>query len=190
MEKKNGSLMVLSDGIAWGISGVSAFKQKKRFMTVVSSSKTLLSILVFCICALLLNQYSYLNAIRYTNAGTATVLQYLNPIIILLVISIKERRRPTFTECLAMFLAIMGTLVIPTHTDLSQLAITPVGLFWGLLAALTAALYIIIPAKLVAEWGSLIIIGLAMMMGGVIFPIMTQAWQYQLPLTGHNLLAL
>ena len=79
---------------------------------------------------------------------------------------------------------------IATHGQVTELAITPIGLFWGLFSAVTYALYILLPAKAIEKWGSLIVIGLGMLLGGLIFPIAIQAWKYELPLTGGNLLAL
>lgn len=55
---------------------------------------------------------------------------------------------------------------------------------------MTYAYCVIKPAKLIADWGSLLIVGLAMLMGGVIFPILTRAWQYPLAMTYGNLRAL
>lgn len=43
---------------------------------------------------------------------------------------------------------------------------------------------------MIKTWGSLIVIGLAMLMGGVVFPIVTRAWRYPLMLTAGNLVAL
>lgn len=47
----------------------------------------------------------------------------------------------------------------------------------------------LLPAKAIEKWGSLIVIGLGMLLGGLVFPIAIQAWKYKLPLTGGNLLA-
>ena len=90
----------------------------------------------------------------------------------------------------AIIMAIAGTFIIATHGQVTELAITPIGLFWGLFSAVTYALYILLPAKAIEKWGSLIVIGLGMLLGGLIFPIAIQAWKYELPLTGGNLLAL
>lgn len=35
-------------------------------------------------------------------------------------------------ELLSIILAVLGTFIIATHGQLGNLAITPVGLFWGL----------------------------------------------------------
>ena len=107
-----GSLMVITAGIAWGVSGVSGqylmahgvnvnlltslrlilagtlltasvfFRQRDKLVQAIKDRKTL-SIALFALFGLVLNQYAYLSAIQYTNAGTATVLQYVTPVLIL-----------------------------------------------------------------------------------------------------------
>ncbi len=44
---------------------------------------------------LFLNQFAYLTAIQETNAGTATVLQYVCPVGILIYSCIKDKVAPT-----------------------------------------------------------------------------------------------
>ena len=98
-----GSLMVLTAGIAWGFSGVSGqylmahgvnvnlltslrlllsgilltasvfFRQRDKLVQALKDRKTLVSIALFALFGLVLNQYAYLSAIQYTNAGTATM---------------------------------------------------------------------------------------------------------------------
>ena len=82
-----------------------------------------------------MTQLTYLEAIDATNAGTATVLQYLCPIGVLAYSCVKDRVAPTVSEIISMFLAIAGTFLIATHGQLNQLAITPKGLAWGLVSA-------------------------------------------------------
>ena len=214
-----GSLMVITAGIAWGISGVSGqylmahgvnvnlltslrlilagtlltasvfFRQRDKLVQAIKDRKTLVSIALFALFGLVLNQYAYLSAIHYTNAGTATVLQYVTPVLILAFVCAKNRRFPTVSELVAIIMAIAGTFIIATHGQVTELAITPIGLFWGLFSAVTYALYILLPAKAIEKWGSLIVIGLGMLLGGLVFPIAIQAWKYELPLTGGNLFA-
>ncbi|MBM7635379.1 DMT family transporter [Streptococcus saliviloxodontae] len=218
-KESKGTIMVLTAGIAWGISGVSGqylmghginvnllttlrllvsglvltalayMNQKEILIALIRQKKALLGVLLFSLTGLLMNQYAYLNAIKETNAGTATVLQYLTPVLILAFICLKNRTKPTMLEVIAILLAIFGTYVMATHGRWDSLAITPNGLFWGLLSAVTYALYILIPARLIREWGSLPVIGLGMLMGGVIFPVLTQSWQYQVVMSTGNILA-
>lgn len=220
MTTKKGSIMVLIAGMAWGISGVSGqylmaqgidvnfltairlfisgivlcgiayFKQRDKLKTVLTSKKILFHIMLFSVLGLLLNQYTYLNAIKYTNAGTATVLQYLSPVLILIFVTSKEKRKPSVAEATAIILAILGTVIIASHGQWNQLAVTPLGLFWGLTSAVTYAIYIILPAHLIDQWGSLVVIGLAMLFAGSSFSLLARPWTYSLTLTFPILMAL
>lgn len=212
--------MVVIAGIAWGISGVSGqylmshgvhvnlltswrllisglvlsglayMTQRQQFFKALKDRKMLLGTALFSIFGLLLNQYSYLSAIQHTNAGTATVLQYMTPVIIMVVLCLKDKVWPTVGDCLAIVFAIFGTYIMATHGDWTNLAITPTGLVWGLFSAVTYALYILLPAKLIKDWGSLIVIGLAMLMSGAVFPVLVGAWQYEVVFTFEKGLAL
>lgn len=217
---QKGTLLTLLAGFSWGISGISGqylmsngvhvnlltslrlliaglfltalayYKDKQVLKDLLSSKKNLFFLLLFSLFGLVLNQFAYLSAIHYTNAGTATVLQYAAPIIVLLYISLRDRALPSLIEVMSIILAIAGTFVMATHGNLSELAITPLGLFWGLLSAFTYAAYLLIPVKLIQNYGSLSVISLSMLLGGILFPIFSQAWNYEFELTGINLLAL
>ena len=194
-----GTIMVLMAGIAWGISGISGqylmahgmninlltsvrlivsgllltamamISQPQHFFRAIKQPKVLGGIAVFAIIGLLMNQYAYLMAIHYTNAGTATVLQYVAPIIILAYVSLKNKQVPTLSEFFAILFAILGTFIIATHGHFDGLAMTPKGFFWGLFSAVTYSFYIVLPAKLIREFGSFTVIGLGMLMGGRCF---------------------
>lgn len=115
-----------------------------------------------------MTQLTYLEAIDATNAGTATVLQYLCPIFVLAYTCLKDRLAPTISELVSMVLAIAGTFLIATHGRMDQLAITPRGLFWGLVSAVAYALYIILPIPLIRKWGSMLVIGCGMVVPGMV----------------------
>ena len=116
-----GTVLVVLAAIAWGISGVSGqflmkqgisvylltslrllisgllligvviWQQPQQIKAILEDKKVLVGIFGFSICGLLLNQFSYLQAIHYTNAGTATVLQYMAPVLVLTIICFKNR---------------------------------------------------------------------------------------------------
>lgn len=71
-------------------------------------------------------------AIEASNAGTATVLQYLSPILILSAVCIKEKRRPVGLELGAIGLSLLGTFVLGTHGNIHTFYITGSALFLGL----------------------------------------------------------
>ena len=193
-----GTLFTVIAGIAWGLSGTSGqylmahgisalvltnirlivaglllvllsyIKSKEQFLTFLKDKSSLFSLLLFSLFGLFLNQLAYLSAIQETNAGTATVLQYVCPVGILAYTCIKDKVAPTIAEILSMILAIGGTFLIATHGQMDQLSMTPAGLFWGLFSALTYALYIILPIKLIQKWGSILVIGVGMTISGFV----------------------
>ena len=83
---------------------------------------------------------AYLEAIQYSNAATATLLQFLFlPMVAgyeALTGSLRWTRRWTVT----LFVAILGTLLLIVGTNF-QILVTPIGLLFGLLAAVAGAYY-------------------------------------------------
>ena len=154
---------------------------KDRLCAFFKDRKSLLSLLLFAVFGLFLNQFAYLSAIQETNAGTATVLQYVCPVGILVYTCIKDKVAPTLAEIISIGLAIGGTFLIATHGKVDQLSVTPAGLFWGLFSALTYALYIILPIALIKKWGSILVIGIGMVISGVVAIPFTGVLQASIP---------
>ena len=164
-------------------------KQPKQFREVVKSPKIMGRILFFGIFGLMLCQLTYLFAIHSSNAGTATVLQYTCPILIVIYVSLKEKTVPTVMEFVAIFCALVGTFIIATHGNPFNLSISPTGLFWGIISAFTYALYTLLPGKLIQQWGSLIVTGLGLLSGGILFYIGSASWQYSIQWQPYTLFA-
>ena len=214
-----GTLFTVIAGIAWGLSGTSGqylmahgisalvltnirlivaglllvllsyIKSKEQFLAFLRDKSSLFSLLLFSLFGLFLNQLAYLSAIQETNAGTATVLQYVCPVGILAYTCIKDKVAPTIAEILSMILAIGGTFLIATHGQLDQLSMTPAGLFWGLFSALTYALYIILPIKLIQKWGSILVIGVGMTISGFVAVPFTGIIGARIPMSFNIFLA-
>ena len=194
--------MTLFAGIAWGMSGASGqylmahgmgvlaltdlrliisgtllllmsyLFNREQLIEFFKEKSNYIKIVIFAFVGLFLNQFSYLQAIALSNAGTATVLQYLCPVIILVYICLKNRTAPTASEVTSIVLAMAGTFLIATHGQWNQLSVTPLGLFWGIFSAFTYAIYIMLPIKLIQTYGSLTVIGVGMVIAGVIlFPM-------------------
>lgn len=214
-----GTLLTVVAGIAWGLSGTSGqylmehgisalvltnlrlliaggilmllayATAKDKMLAFLTDKKSLLSLLIFALIGLFLNQFAYLTAIQETNAGTATVLQYVCPVGILIYSCIKDKVAPTLGEIISIILAIGGTFLIATHGQLDQLSMTPAGLFWGLFSALTYALYIILPIALIKKWGSSLVIGVGMVIAGLVALPFTGVLQTTIPTSLDFLLA-
>ena len=136
-----------------------------------------LSMLVYTVFGLIANLYTYLIAVKSSNAGTATVLQYLGPILIVIWVCIRSKRRPHLTEVFAVLLALVGTAVLATHGNIGELVITPAALYWGLACALALALYTLIPTKLIRKYSSDLVVCYGMLLGGTLMSLATMVWQ-------------
>lgn len=112
-------------------------------------------------------QLTYVISIGYTNAGTATVLQSLNIVIIMLATCVIMRRSPRAAELGGLVLALVATALIATQGDVGTLRLPAMGLFWGLASAATAALYSMLPRPLYGRWDSFTVVGLGMLVGGI-----------------------
>lgn len=67
-------------------------------------------ILIFALIGMMLCQYGYFTTIQYSNAGTATVLQYTGPAMILVYLCIRNRRRPKIYEVVALFCSMIRNI--------------------------------------------------------------------------------
>ena len=93
-------------------------------------------------------QMTYFLAIQESNPGTATVIQYSAPILIMVFFVLVEKRFPKKEEVLVLATVIVGIFLLATHGSIKNLVITNAALFWGLLSAFAFAVYNVQPKKL------------------------------------------
>jgi drug/metabolite transporter (DMT)-like permease len=137
-----------------------------------------LNILLFAIVGMLSVQYTYFAAIKYGNAATATILQYLSPVIITCYLAIKSKRCPSIMEILSVVLAMLGTFLIITKGNINSVSISKLALFWGISSAFAAAFYTLQPKYLLNKFGSTITVGWGMLIGGIVFSFIHRPWNF------------
>lgn len=164
--------------------------QRKQFLQIFHHKKDALQLILFAIAGLLFSQYAYLTAISYSNAATATVLQYLGPVLIMVLVCLRKKKLPTAAEAIAVFLAVLGTFLLATHGNPSTMVLSKQAFMWGILAAISLACYTLLPAKIIPRWGSITVTGYGMLIGGIVLAIATRVWQYQVKLDLPGYLAL
>ncbi len=142
--------------------------------------RSALMIIIFGILGMLFTQYGYFTAIKYSNAPTATVLEYVNPLLIILWTCFSEKRWPQKVEIGCVALAFLGTVLIATKGDFTTLAVSPEALFWGLVAAVACALYTIEPVSIIKKYGSSMVVGWGMLVAAVAMA----PWMHYFPFTG------
>ncbi|WP_397538389.1 DMT family transporter [Rummeliibacillus pycnus] len=154
-------------------------KERERIWAIWKNKHDVLSLLLFSFVGMLAVQYTYFAAIKHGNAATATVLQYLSPIIILAYIVGKNKKIPSRNEAISVLLAIIGTVLLVTHGQITQLSISGPALIWGITSAFALAFYTLQPQKLLARYGSIVVVGWGMLIGGVGFSFIHPPWQFE-----------
>lgn len=171
------SVRLLSAGLL--LIAVAYKKEGKRIFDIWRQKADILSIIIFGIFGMIGAQYTYLAAITYSNAATATILQYLGPVLVTSYYILIAKRWPTIKETSAVLFAMLGTFLLVTHGNLESLAISVEGFAWGILSAVGLAFYTIQPIKLLQRWGSLIVVGWGMLIGGLAFSFVRPPWLFE-----------
>ncbi|MCX2454914.1 DMT family transporter [Lacticaseibacillus nasuensis] len=121
-------------------------------------------------------QYIYFKAVAVAGAPTATILQYLSPVLVLVWLAFRARELPRRLDVVIIALAMVGTAMVVTKGHFTQLAITPQALLWGILAAVAAAVYTLLPASLLAVYSPLVVTGWAQLLGGLVMTVVHPFW--------------
>ncbi|MHC6251953.1 EamA family transporter [Bacillus velezensis] len=159
--------------------GIAYRKEKGRIWAVWKDRRDRIPLLLFGIFGMLGVQYTYFAAIEYGNAATATVLQYLGPAIITCFLAIRAKRIPSAKELLAVLLAVAGTFILVTHGNVGSLSISGLAVFWGISSAFALAFYTLQPHRLLKKWGSAIIVGWGMLIGGAALSLIRPPWTFE-----------
>lgn len=145
--------------------------------------KDVLQLICYSFFGLIMVQFAYMNAIAHSNAGTATVLQNLGAVMIMLLSCLKAKRLPRKKELLCLFLAVFGTWLIATGGNPAQMLISPQGLLWGLLTACGVVAYTLIPMQIISKWGANAVLAWGLIIGGGTLTIVVRPWARIVPLT-------
>ena len=151
-------------------------KGKQNIFGIWKNNHYRVSLILFSILGMLGVQYTYFAAIKHGNAATATILQYSSPVIITCYFAIRTKKMPSLQETIAIGLAMLGTFFIITKGNVHNISISKLALFWGIASAFAAAFYTVQPRMLLKKWGSLIVVGWGMLIGGLAFSFIQHPW--------------
>lgn len=156
------------------------FAQSKKNVSIWAiwkNRKDTIAILLFSVLGMLACQYTYFAAIKSSNAATATILQYMGPVVITCYLAIYQRKLPTVVEAIAIVLTLFGTFLIVTHGSFQRLSLSGMALFWGILSAFALATYTLMPLNLLKRWDSSVIVGWGMLLGGIALSFVHAPWK-------------
>lgn len=178
------SVRMLCAGMILLIIGM--LTQREQMLSLLKNKRDVLQAVIFGVCGLAFSQFSYFMAISYTNSGTATILQYVGPVMVMIVSCFLGHRMPDRRDILAIALAIFGTFLLATHGDIHNMALTPKGLTWGLLSAVALMMYTMLPGKLTGKYGSIPVVAFGMLSGGIVMFVGGHQWTYVTPIHGSG----
>ena len=154
----------------------SLLRERESFRRLLHTPKAVLHCVFFGVGGLMFTQFAYTISISKTDSGTATVLQYLSVIMVLILTCFRSRKRPALREIFAIVSCLVGSFLVATHGSFTSLSISREGLLWGVISAVAATCYIMIPQNLMKEWGSTLPIGQGMLYGGIAFFFLMRMW--------------
>jgi drug/metabolite transporter (DMT)-like permease len=158
---------------------ISLLGKNKDLWNIWKNKKDAIQLLLFSITGMLAVQYTYFAAIKHSNAATATVLQYVGPVLIVIYLAIINSKLPKPMDYLAIAMAIIGAFLLVTHGDINNLIISRLALFFGLASAVTLAVYTLQPIRLLNKYSSIVIIAWGMIIGGIAFSFIKPPWSIE-----------
>ncbi len=101
-------------------------------------------ILGFGVVAVAGSQVAYFNAVQRMPIGVALLLEYLGVVLVVLWVWLRSRRAPAPATLVGVALSLAGLVLVLDLTG--SVRLDPVGVLWGLLAAVGLAVYFVVSA--------------------------------------------
>ncbi len=134
-------------------------------------------IVIFGLFGMLAVQYTYMASINYGNAAVATLLQYLAPVMIIVYLFFRKQTSFNKYDGMTVFLALLGTFLLLTNGSISELSVPGISIFWGILSGVALAFYTLYAIPLLREFDSLVVVGWAMIIGGICLGFIHPPWR-------------
>ncbi|KRL59828.1 DMT family transporter [Latilactobacillus fuchuensis] len=182
------SVRTLGAGLILLIIG--AFKFKLDIFSIFKSKRLTAWLIAYALFGIMGNLYTFFMSIQTGNAATATILQYLSPLFIVLGTLAFTHKWPNKVDLIAFGIALVGVFLAITKGNISTLTVPLNSLIWGVLSGVTAAFYVVLPKPIVEEKSPILVLGWGMFISGVLFNIYRPFWQAPPTLNASGILAI
>lgn len=156
------------------------WKERHQIFDIWKHKRTTFQLIIFGLLGMLAVQYTYMASIQHGNAAVATLLQYLAPAMIIVYLVLRRQTNLTRTDVIAIALALIGCFFLLTNGSLSQLSVPLPAVVWGVLSAVSLAFYTLYAVSLLKYYDSLVVVGWAMIIGGISLSFVHPPWAINL----------
>ncbi|MFT4399315.1 EamA family transporter [Bacillus sp. SW14] len=157
---------------------ISAGNNRHAVWAIWKDQKSAIQLIVFGIAGMLGVQYTFLASIGTGNAAVATLLQYLAPVLIMMFLLVTRKNSFQIADICALVLALGGTFLLLTNGSVNHLTVSSLSIIWGLLSAAALAFYTLYSSSLLKNWGSALVIGWGMLIGGIGMSFIHPPWDF------------
>ena len=146
---------------------LSSIKLRSQLFEIWRNRNNYLPFLTYAILGIFSVQYFFYLCVEYSNATTATILQFISPVFILFYNRIIYKKKASKSAIFYVLVAMVGVFLMATKGDLSKLSITPLALLTGLLSALGVMFNVILPQRFAKKYGFVPTVGWGMIIAGI-----------------------
>lgn len=150
--------------------------QNNSVFSIWKTRYTAVQLIIFSVVGMVGLQYTFVKTIEVSDAIVATLLQFLAPIFIIIYTSILYKALPPRSQVIGIVGTLVGLFLLLTNGSLSNLLVSKEALIWGVFLGFTYAFYTLYPARLMTEFGVIVIIGWGMVVSAGIFSLVGKIW--------------
>jgi drug/metabolite transporter (DMT)-like permease len=206
--RRLGLIMIISGATLWGISGPMIqwlfdhtnltsssylvvrllvagvfilsflFFTKQNIFGIWKHPSHWIQLIIFSVLGMLGAQYAFVETVHISNAVTATLFQFLGPVLITIFVAIQKKKLPSIIQSLAVIAALSGTYFLITNGSFEDVILSKQAILFGILTAIGFAFYTLHPAKLIKQWGTTVIVGWGMLIGGIVLFLSNQQYAF------------
>lgn len=155
--------------------------RKSSLFDIFKNKHSLFQLFIFSIFGMLLVQYAYMASINFGNAAIATLLQYIAPVYIIIWYVIRRKERFKLFDLIAIVLTLSGTFLLLTNGSFSKLVVSTPSVIWGIISGLALAFYTLYATQLLTRFPSILVVGWAMLISGIVMNFKAPIWQFDWP---------
>ena len=155
-------------------------KEGTKIFSVFKRKRDIFFLFLYGVIGIALCQFAYYKCIAYSDAGTATVLEFAAPVFTIATIAITSRHMPSKGAMLACVFAILGVFMISTGGNPHNLILSKEAIFWGLIAAAAVTVYTLSPTQLLQEHSTEVVLGWGTLFGFLCIVPFVKPWN-QIP---------